>query len=118
MATLATTPTTSHGQGERDIRVTYSGHCMCDDGLNLSDVTLFAQAFGTSEGDPNWNPGADYRPDGVSAILREMWLNPREREIVVLVARGLTNDEIASEGAAVQADARSGAGGGSPSRAW
>ncbi|MCP4572545.1 MAG: response regulator transcription factor [bacterium] len=42
-------------------------------------------------------PAGDDLPVSVTATIREMDLNRREGEIAALVARGLTNDEIAAE---------------------
>jgi hypothetical protein len=39
----------------------------CDDIVNVTDFTIFAAAFGSSQGDPNWNECADLSspPDGI-----------------------------------------------------
>jgi len=39
-----------------------------DDKVTLSDVVIWALAFGTQPGEPNWNPVADLNPDEIINI--------------------------------------------------
>jgi hypothetical protein len=47
------------------LKVTIPGDINGDGKDNLTDLVLFALAYGSKPGDPNWNPNADIKGDGI-----------------------------------------------------
>lgn len=52
-----------------DFGTTREGDANNDDYVNILDASALNHAFGSSEGDPNWNPHCDFNRDGVINIL-------------------------------------------------
>jgi len=57
------------GEAMVDFGTTREGDANDDDYINILDSSALSSAFGSSEGDPNWNPHCDFNRDGHINIL-------------------------------------------------
>lgn len=55
----------NHTTGSYTVETTLPGDVNGDGQVNLADLTLFAQAYGSQRGEPTYNPAADFNQNGL-----------------------------------------------------
>jgi parallel beta-helix repeat protein len=69
LTAVATIPTGTNTLSDGNITVRILGDITGTGTVDISDISIAAQAFGSHPGMPNWNPAADVNGDGVVDIM-------------------------------------------------